>query len=301
MTRDRRGYANARPDPAWPNGARVAVNFAINIEEGSEYCAENGDPITDWSLSEAVGIDVGITGRDLAAESMYDYGSRVGIWRLLRLFADRDMPFTAFACAQALEKTPEIARAIADSGADLCCHGWRWVKHWTLTEAEERDHIARAVESLRRTVGAAPTGWTCRYGPSVNTRRLLVEHGGFLYDSDAYDDELPYWTRVADRPHLIVPYSLVTNDCKLAPGTINTAGEFFALLRDAFDWLHAEGKRQPGMMSIGVHPRMIGHAARIGGLARFLDHVAAHGDSVWVTGREAIARHWMARFPAPPG
>lgn len=299
MTRDRTGYADARPDPAWPGGARIALNFALNIEEGSEYCAENGDPITDWALSESVGMDVGINGRDLAAESMYDYGSRVGIWRLLRMFGDRDMAFTAFACAQALERVPAVARAIGASGADLCCHGWRWVKHWTLSEAEERDHIARAVTSLIATTGRAPAGWSCRYGPSVNTRRLLVEHGGFLYDSDAYDDELPYWTQVAARAHLVVPYSLVTNDCKLSPGTINTAGEFFTLLRDAFDWLHAEGARQPAMMSVGLHPRMIGHPARIGGLARFMDHVAAQGDSVWITGREAIARHWMARFPQP--
>lgn len=295
--RDRIGYAAARPDPAWPGGAKVALNFALNIEEGSEYCAENGDPITDWALTESVGMDVGISGRDLAAESMFDFGSRVGVWRLLRLFADRRLPFTAFACAQALEAVPPVAAAIRDSGADLCCHGWRWVKHWTLTEAEERAHIARAVQSLRQTIGRAPEGWSCRYGPSVNTRRLLVEHGGFVYDSDAYDDELPYWTKVGATPHLVVPYSLVTNDCKLSPGTINTAGEFFTLLRDALDWLLAEG--QGAVMSVGLHPRMIGHAARIGGLARFMDHVAAQGDAVWVTGRAAIARHWMARYPSP--
>ena len=195
--------------------------------------------------------------RDLAAESMFEYGARVGFWRLKRLFDERDLPFTLFACALALERNPDAAAAVREDGIDICCHGWRWTEAFRLTEDEERDHIRRAVESLERTTGRRPDGWYCRYGPSVNTRRLLVEEGGFLYDSDAYNDELPYWVEVGGRPHLVVPYSLAHNDGKFA-GAVATGGQFFEYLRDAVDFLREEGRATPRMMSVGLHLRLRG-------------------------------------------
>lgn len=294
--RDFVGYGDAPPHPRWPGDARIAINFALNVEEGSEYSPLDGDARTDTALTEGEGMDTGIAGRDLAAESMYEYGSRAGVWRLLRMFAARRLPFTAFACAVALERHEPLAGALRDSGADICCHGYRWEKHWLLGRDEEREHIRLAVESLKRTVGRAPEGWCCRYGPSVNTRELLVE-AGISYDSDAYNDELPYWVRVAGRPQLVVPYSLVTNDCKLVPRGIQTADEFFALLADAFDQLYEEGETAPKMLNIGLHPRMAGHPGRARGLARFLDHIGRH-DRVWVARRADIAAHWRGRFPA---
>ena len=210
--RDMIGYGPNPPNPQWPNGARLALNFVLNYEEGSEASFADGDGYSESGLTESGGQDV--QGRDLAAESMYEYGSRVGFWRLLRLFQARNLPLTIFGCALALERHPPAAQAIAQAGYDVCCHGWRWEKHYELNATEEREHIHQAIASLQQTVGARPLGWYCRYGPSVNTRRLLVEEGGFLYDSDAYNDELPYWVVVNDRPHLVVPYTLGVNDSK---------------------------------------------------------------------------------------
>jgi peptidoglycan/xylan/chitin deacetylase (PgdA/CDA1 family) len=240
-------------------------------------------------------MDTGIEGRDLTAESMYEYGSRVGVWRIVRMFNERDVPFTAFACAMALERHERLASWLRNGDVDVCCHGYRWEKHWLLSREEEKRHIRMAVESLRRTMGQAPEGWCCRYGPSVNTRELLVEEG-ISYDSDAYNDELPYWVRVKGNPQLIVPYSLVTNDCKLVPRGIQTADEFFRLLADAFDQLYEEGETAPKMLNIGLHPRMAGHPGRARGLARFLDHVRRH-EGVWIARRSDIAAHWRRHFP----
>jgi allantoinase len=181
----------------------------------------------------------------------------------------------------------------------VCSHGWRWVPHFKLSEVEEREHIAKAVASLEKTIGERPAGWYCRYGPSLNTRRLVVEEGGFLYDSDAYDDELPYWTRVDGKPHLVVPYTLTNNDAKFGRGQFGTGEDFFTFCRDAFDLLYREGRTQPKMMSVGLHMRLIGHPGRAAGLERFLDHVLKHED-VWVTRRVDIARHWVETHPAPP-
>ena len=250
--------------------------------------------MSEWGVSDSTG-QAAASGRDLAAESMFEYGSRVGFWRLRRLFVERGLPLTIFGCALALERNPEAAAAIREAGYDVCCHGWRWVKHFELSQAEEREHISRAVASLQQTVGHRPDGWYCRYGPSVNTRRLLLEEGGFLYDSDSYADELPWWVSVQGRGHLVVPYSLTHNDGKFL-GSVGTADDWFAFIRDGFDMLYAEGAETPKMMSVGLHMRMIGHPARAAGLARLLDHIAAH-DQVWVTRRIDIARHWMATHP----
>ena len=238
-----------------------------------------------------------MVGRDLAGESLFEYGSRVGFWRLKRLFDERALPMTIFGCALALERHPPGAKAIKDAGFDVCCHGWRWIKHWELTESEERDHIAKAVVSLEKTVGSRPLGWYCRYGPSVNTRRLVVEEGGFEYDSDYYGDELPFWKTVDGKPHLVIPYTLTHNDTKFA-GAVGTSDDWFSFVRDGFDMLYREGATQPKMMSVGLHMRLIGHPARAVALERLLDHMLKH-EGVWITRRIDIANHWKATHPYP--
>jgi allantoinase len=294
--RDMVGYGANLPDPKWPGGARLAVNFVINYEEGSEASILDGEDHTEFGLTESANIQFPAGMRNLGAESMFEYGSRVGFWRLMRLFAEHGMPLTVFGCALALERNPDAAAAIRAAGHDVCCHGWRWVEHYLLDEAEERDHIKRAVASLRETIGERPLGWYCRYAPSENTRRLLVEEGGFLYDSDAYNDELPYWTVVDDKPHLVVPYSLTNNDVKFMRGYLGTAEDYFAFHKDAFDMLYHEGATTPKMMSVGIHMRITGHPGRAAGLARFLDYVAGF-DDVWVCRRDDIAKHWIVTHP----
>ena len=294
VRRDFIGYGANPPDPKWPNGARLAVNFVINYEEGSEPSVQDGEGYTESGLTESSGLNQLESGRDLAAEGMFEYGSRVGFWRLRRLFRERGLPLTVFACALALERNGEAAAAIRESGWDICSHGWRWVKHFELSEAEEREHIRKAAESLERTVGK-PEGWYCRYGPSENTRRLVAEHGGFLYDSDYYGDELPFWVTVDGKPQLVVPYSLVNNDGKFV-GWTGTGEQWFSFVRDAFDMLLAEGAAQPKMMSVGLHMRLVGHPARAAGLQRLLDHMARQ-EGVWITRRADIARHWIATHP----
>lgn len=293
--RDLIGYGPNPPDPQWPGGARLALNFVLNIEEGSEYSVHD-DGFSEITLTENPVSQVPHGERDLAAESMFEYGARVGVWRVMRLLRERDLPATAFACALTLERNPPLAAAIKASGFDVCCHGWRWIEHYKLSEDEERRQIHRAVASLRKSVGERPLGWYCRTGPSVNTRRLLVEEGGFLYDSDAYNDELPYWLTVGEKPHLVVPYSLTNNDSKFGRGVFATGDDFFHFVKDAFDLLYAEGAHQPKMMSVGLHMRLIGHPARAAGLARLLDYVAGF-DDVWICRRLDIAHHWRAVHP----
>lgn len=280
MSRDLVGYGRDRPEPGWPGGARLALNIAVNIEEGAE---DGESPLTD---AGDAGADV--PGRDLAAESMMAYGSRVGFWRVLRLLEERGLTATASACALVFERTPAIAAAARAAGWDLMGHGHRFTKHYLLSAEEERAEIARAVASFEQTWGARPDGWYCRYGPSPRTRELLVAEGGFRWDSDAYDDELPYWTSVEGRDHLVIPHTFSNNDNKYAKGWWSTSDDAFTYLRDAFDVLHAEGG---AMMVVSVHPRLTGHPARAAGFARFLDHVVAH-DDVWVATRSAIADHW---------
>ena len=297
MDRDLIGYGAHPPDPKWPGGARLAVNFVLNYEEGSEPSVPDGDPASEWGLTENGMLNPGVKGRDLAAEGMFAYGSRVGFWRVMRLFAERNLPLTVFGCALALERHPPAAAAIRAAGHDVCCHGWRWEKHFELAEADERERIRRAVASLQQTMGERPLGWYCRYGPSLNTRRLLVEEGGFLYDSDAYDDELPYWTTrpgQAASGRALQPFD---QRFEVRPRHLRHRRRFLQLLPRRVR-LPLPGGRlaQPKMLSIGLHMRIIGHPARAAGLERLLDHVGRF-PGVWVTRRIDIARHWAANHP----
>ncbi len=296
--RDLIGYGAHPPQAAWPNGARIAVQIVMNYEEGSEYSIPDGDETSEMYLTEVPGATVGLGKRDLIVESVYEYGSRAGFWRLMRMFADNALPVTVFGAALALERNPEAARAIAAAGHEVCSHGWRWIGFQNMPIDEEREQMARAVASIERTIGQRPLGWYCRYAPSENTRRLVVEEGGFLYDSDAYNDDLPYWVRVDAKPHLVIPYTLDANDMKFSvpPGFTAPSG-YFEYLKDTFDVLYAEGKTTPKMMSVGLHTRLAGRPGRAAALARFLDYVSRRED-VWIARRVDIARHWIQHHPA---
>jgi allantoinase len=302
--RDLAGYGRHPPHPRWPGGARIALQFVLNYEEGSENSVLHGDAASETFLSEIIGASA-FPDRHLSMESLYEYGSRAGVWRVLRAFAERNMPLTIFAVAMALERNPAVADACVEAGHEIASHGLRWISYQNVDEATEREHVARAVEILARLTGAPPQGWyTGRDSP--RTRRLVVEHGGFVYDADSYADDLPYWTRVETREgtkrQLVVPYTLDTNDMRFAtPQGFNSGEQFFAYLRDAFDTLYREGDPRgldaPKMLSIGLHCRLVGRPARLASLARFLDHVQRH-DDVWVARRIDIARHWIATHPS---
>jgi allantoinase len=294
--RDLVGYGRTPPDPAWPGGARLALQIVMNYEEGGERSILHGDVESEAFLQEVVGAVPLRDVRNLQVESIYEYGSRVGFWRLMRLFAQRGIKISVFAVAMALERHPEAAAAIVEAGHEVVSHGWRWIDYQFVPEDVEREHMRRAVESITRTTGSRPVGWyTGRLSP--NTRRLVVEEGGFLYDADAYNDDLPYWTVEAGRPHLVVPYTLDNNDMKFGtPQGFSTGDEWLAYVRDAFDVLYAEGAEHPRMMSVGLHMRLIGRPGRFAALERFLDHVERH-DRVWICRRIDIARHWIARHP----
>lgn len=295
--RDLIGYGANPPHPEWPGNAKIALQIVLNYEEGSEYSIPDGDDRSEIYLREVPGASMGKGMRDLQVESVYEYGSRVGFWRLMRLFKEKEIEVTIFGAALALERNPAAAQAIADAGYDICCHGWRWIGYHLLDEAEEREHIQKAVASLKKLTGDRPMGWYCRYASSVNTRRLIVEEGGFLYDSDAYNDDLPYWVEVGGKPHLVIPYTLDNNDMKycVAPG-FSSGNDFYTYLKDAFDVLYAEGETSPKMMSVGLHARLAGKPGRIAALARFLDYVKSH-DRVWICRRIDIARHWLEHHP----
>ncbi|MBV8367952.1 MAG: allantoinase PuuE [Candidatus Eremiobacteraeota bacterium] len=296
--RDFVGYGARAPDPKWPGGARLAVQIVMNYEEGSEYAIGDGDGTSETYLTEVPGATLGPGKRDLIVESVYEYGSRAGFWRLMRMFREREIPITVFGAALALERNPDAAAAIREAGYEVCSHGWRWVGFQDMDEDEEREQMRRAVASIEKTIGTRPYGWYCRYAPSLNTRRLVVEEGGFLYDSDAYNDDLPYWTRVGRKRHLVIPYTLDNNDMKFSVAPGFTSGEgFFRYLKDAFDVLYHEGKTAPKMMSIGLHTRLAGRPGRAAALARFLDYLKEH-KRVWICRRIDIARHWIAAHPA---
>lgn len=296
--RDMIGYGANPPHPHWPGDARIAVQFVINYEEGAENNVLHGDRASESFLSEMVGTDAREGVRHMSMEWLYEYGSRAGFWRLYRLFAERGLPATIFAVGMALERNPEAARAMVDAGFEVAAHGWRWIDYQYVDEATEREHVRLAVESIERLTGSRPVGWyTGRCGP--NTRRLVAEHGGFLYDADSYADDLPYWELVEARPQLIVPYTLDVNDMRfVAPQGFNSGDQFYSYLKDSFDTLYAEGETAPKMMSVGLHARVAGHPGRAAALARFLDYIRAH-DQVWVCRREEIARHWREVHPYP--
>jgi putative urate catabolism protein len=294
--RDFRGYGRSGPRVTWPGGARVAVSFVLNYEEGGERNVLDGDAQSETYLVPDIVGTTAKAGRSAFAEDAFEYGSRAGFWRLMRLFEDRRLPFTCWAVGLALLRNPEAGRAMAEAGHEVASHGWRWIDYADMAEAEEREHIRKAVAAIAEVAGQPPQGWyTGRC--SANTRRLVMEETGTLYDSDAYNDDLPYWTSVAGRPRLIVPYALDTNDFKFAmsPGWMS-GGDFLAYLEAAFDQLYREGAREPKMMSIGLHARLSGRPGRTDALARFMDHVARH-EHVWVCRRVEIARHWMAHHP----
>jgi allantoinase len=299
--RDLIGYGRNPPHARWPGDARIAVQFVLNYEEGGENSVLHGDPGSEQFLSEIVGA-ASYPDRHLSMESIYEYGSRVGVWRLLREFERRGLPLTVFGVSMALERHPDLTRAFVELGHEIACHGWRWIHYQSMDEATEREHLRIGMEIAERLTGQRPLGWyTGRDSP--NTRRLVVDHGGFLYDSDYYGDDLPFWTRVArtdgtEVDHLVVPYTLDTNDMRFAtPQGFNTGEHFLQYLTDTFDVLYAEGEHAPKMMSVGMHCRLLGRPGRFRALQRFLDHIERH-DRVWVCRRIDIARHWIARHPA---
>jgi peptidoglycan/xylan/chitin deacetylase (PgdA/CDA1 family) len=291
--RDLVGYGAHPPKVRWPEGAALALNLVVNFEEGSEYAMPFGDGRND-SLGEII-YDMGPGERDLAVESTYEYGSRVGVWRLLRLFEEYGLKSTFFACAVALDRNREVAAAMRAGGHECCSHGWRWEEMWRLSRDEEREHIAAAYELFSEILGEPPTGWYCRYGPSVNTRELVVEHGGFRYDSDAYNDDLPYFVEVGGNSHLVVPYSLTYNDVRFGvnPG-YGGPSDFVDICRRAIDEYRREGLAgTPKMMSIGLHPRLIGQPGRLSALREVIEYAQAAGD-VWFARRDEIADWWLA-------
>jgi putative urate catabolism protein len=291
--RDLVGYGATPPDPRWPGGARIAVQFVINYEEGAENSVLNGDAGSEAFLSEMVGA-ASHPARAMAMESLYEYGSRAGFWRLHRLFTARGLPVTVFGVAKALESNPQAVAAMQAAAWEIASHGLRWIDYQTVPEDVERAHIAEAIALHTRVTGSRPLGWY-QGRTSPNTARLVAEEGGFLYDADSYADDLPYWDRQHGRAQLIVPYSLDANDMKMVALNGFTEGEqFFRYLRDTFDQLRSEGGR---MMSVGLHGRVAGRPARAAALARFLDHVLASGDA-WVARRIDIARHWREVHPA---
>jgi allantoinase len=305
--RDMVGYGRRPPHPRWPGGARLALQFVLNYEEGGENCVLDGDAASESFLSEIVGAQA-YPMRHMSMESLYEYGSRVGVWRVLRAFERRHLPLTIFAVGLAVRRNPEAAAAFRELGHEIACHGLRWINYQQIDEATERGHMAEAVRTLRDAFGTAPLGWyTGRDSP--NTRRLLVEHGGFVYDSDSYADELPYWTRVIvgpagrQRAHLVVPYALDTNDMRFATAQgFNSGAQFFDYLKASFDTLYREGDPNgldaPKMLSIGLHCRLAGRPGRSAALEQFLDYVLEH-ERVWICRRIDIARHWIATHPHP--
>jgi putative urate catabolism protein len=297
--RDFRGYGPNPPDPQWPDGAKLALSFVLNYEEGAENTVLNGDAGSERYLHEVPGGE-SRPERDLSTETQFEYGARAGAWRVLRLFARRGLPLTIYAVGRALELNPEMGRAFAEAGHEVASHGWRWIDYRNVPEHVERAEVARCVEVIERTTGTRPVGWyTGRI--SLRTRQLVAEHGGFLYDSDSYADDLPYYVRAAGKPLLIIPYTLDNNDMKFAvpPGFTSNDG-FTQHLTDAFDFLRREGEKTPKMLSIGLHGRLAGRPARAAALERFLDHVMKHKD-VWICRRADIARHWLATHPPKEG
>ena len=294
--RDLIGYGPEPPSAQWPSGARIALQFVVNYEEGGENCVLHGDTASEAFLSEIVGAAPRPGQRHPSMESIYEYGSRVGAWRLFDLFARYEIPLTVFAVAMALERNPAVAQAAMAAGYEICSHGYRWIDYRDVPEDIEREHLERAIEIIRSLTGERPLGWyTGR--TSERTRALVAAEGGFLYDADDYNDDLPFWTEVDGKSHLVVPYTLDNNDMRFAsPQGFNSGDQFYSYLRDAFDVLYAEGEHTPRMMSVGLHCRLVGRPGRLAALARFIEHTRRF-DHVWYCRRIDIARHWRAVHP----
>jgi len=295
--RDMSGYGQRPPDAAWPNAARTAVQFVVNYEEGGENCVLHGDAASEAFLSEIVGAQAIPGQRHMNMESLYEYGSRAGFWRLHRLFTERTMPVTVFAVAMALERNPAAVTAMKAAGWEIASHGYRWIDYQFIDEATERKHLRRAIETHERVSGARPSGWYLgRCSP--NSHRIAAEEGSFVYNADSYADDLPYWDYSFETPQLMVPYALDANDMRFAtPQGFNSGTQFFDYLKDTFDVLHAEGGR---MMSVGLHCRLAGRPGRAAAVARFVDYVTSHDDA-WVATRLDIANHWRQAHPAKAG
>ncbi len=298
--RDLVGYGRNPPHAQWPGQARVALQFVLNYEEGAENSVLHGDAGSEQFLSEMFN-PASFAARHLSMESIYEYGSRTGVWRILREFEKRGLPLTVFGVSMALQRHPELTAAFVDLGHEIACHGWRWISYQGTDKNTEREHMRVAIQSIQQMTGQRPLGWyTGRDSP--NTRRLVADEGGFEYDSDYYGDDLPFWMKVKKTdgthvPQLIVPYTMDTNDMRFSlPQGFSQAGDFYMYLRDSFDALYAEGEESPRMMSIGMHCRLLGRPGRIVALQRFLDHVARH-DRVWICRRIDIARHWKQTHP----
>jgi len=291
--RDLIGYGRTPPDPRWPGNARIAVQFVLNYEEGGENNILHGDPASEAFLSEIVGAQPWPGERHMNMESVYEYGSRAGFWRIWRLFTRARVPLTVYGVATALKRNPEVVAGMKEAGWEIASHGLKWIEYKDVSEVIERAHLVEAVRLHTEVTGERPLGWylgRC----TANTRKLVMDEGGFLYDSDSYADDLPYWVTGARKPHLVIPYTLDVNDMRFAVAQgFNSGDQFFAYLRDSFDVLYAEGAEAPKMLSIGLHCRLVGRPGRLAALDRFLTHVLSH-DRVWVTRRIDIAHHWHA-------
>ena len=295
--RDLIGYADNTPTVSWKDNAKVAVQFVINYEEGSENCILHGDEASEAFLSEIVGAQAFKGQRHMSMESIYEYGSRAGFWRLHRMFTERNMPVTVFGVAMALKRNPQAVEAMLKADWEIACHGHRWINYQDVSEEKEREYLQLAIETHTEAVGERPTGWYLGR-TSPNSDRLVAEEGGFTYNADSYSDDIPYWNYNFEKPQLMVPYTLDANDMRFAsPQGFNCGDQFFTYLKDAFDTLYAEGDTAPKMMSIGLHCRIVGRPGRAASLARFLDYVKSH-DQVWVCKRDEIAQHWLKNHPA---
>jgi len=293
-TRDLIGYGSNLPKVEWPNKARIAVQIVLNYEEGAENCVLNGDKNSEVFLSEIIGAQP-IKGRHMNMESLYEYGSRAGFWRLHNLFQEKEIPITIFGVGMALEKNPEICKAIIEADYEVASHGWRWIDYQNIKKSEEKKHMQLAIKAHTKIFGKRPDGWyTGRCSP--NTRDLVMEDGGFLYDSDSYSDDLPYWESRNKKKQLIIPYTLDNNDMRFATNQgFNTGDHFYSYLKDSFDALYEEGRTNPKMMSVGLHCRIIGKPGRIQSLKKFLDYIIKHED-IWICKRVDIAKHWIKNY-----
>ena len=291
--RDFIGYGENPPNIVWPNKAKIAISVVVNYEEGSEYSLLDGD--THHETNNEVPSPVPLNQRDLFNESFFEYGSRVGVWRLLNLFERYGVKTTFYCCAVALERNPEVARAIVERGHEVCGHGYRWQEYHSMDRDSELDSIRRTVESLERTTGVRPVGWFTRYGPSLNTRELVAGEEGFIYDSCSMNDDLPYFVRVNEAPWLVIPYSFETNDARFWRGGLVSVNDFFEYLKDTFDCLYEEGQSSPKMMSVGLHCRITGRPARSRAVQRFLEYASGFPD-VWFARRDEIALQWLSNY-----